>query len=211
MPLARRNMAPFLRRRLAMKARGISILLMVLAIGLSSAARAADFGQPLMLVATPHLNHAVYGGSVLFAAPIGDGRHIGFIVNRPTQMRLGQLFPEHTPSQKIPDPVYFGGPSDSGLLFAIVERNENPGGISMPLGRGLFLTFDGATVDRIIESEPQHARFFTGLVVWRSGELEDEVKRGLWYVGKPEASVVLRKSTKGLWEEMVTRSQMAAT
>src|SRR6185436_4413470 len=140
--------------------------------------------------------------------PIGDGRHIGFIINRPTKVKLGQLFPEHEPSQKIAEPVFFGGPSDSGLLFAIVQRGESPGGATLPLGRGLYLTFDGATVDRIIETEPDHARFYTGLVVWRPGELQEEVGRGMWYVRQPEASVVLRRSTKNLWEEMVTRSRL---
>jgi putative AlgH/UPF0301 family transcriptional regulator len=189
---------------------GASVLVLCLALAASAMAQATDVGRPVMLVAKPQLNHAVYGASILIAAPIGDGRHIGFFVNKPTQTRLGQLFPEHQPSQKIADPVYFGGPADTGLLFAITGRSESPGGVSMPLGLGMFLTFDGATVDRIIESEPGQARFFTGLVVWRSGELEDEVRRGLWYVRNPEASVVLRKSTKGLWEEMVTRAQMAA-
>jgi putative transcriptional regulator len=187
-----------------------AIVAMLLALFMCAAARAADVGLPVMLVAKPQLNHAVYGASVLIAAPIGDGRHIGFLVNRPTQMKLGQLFPDHGASQKIGDPVYFGGPADSGLLFAITGRASSPGGITLPLGRDLFLTFDGATVDQIIETQPDHARFFTGLVVWRPGELEDEVRRGLWYVGKPDASVVLRKSTKGLWEEMVTRSEMLA-
>jgi putative transcriptional regulator len=173
-------------------------------------ARAADAGSPLMLTASPQLAHAVYGGTVVVAAPIGDGRHIGFIVNRPTKMRLGQLFPEHQPSQKVIDPVFFGGPADMGMLFALVERNDSPGGLSMPVAPGLYLTFDGATVDRIIEKEPDHARFFSGLVVWRAGELEDEIRRGLWYATKPEAGVALRKQTKGLWEEMVTRARMVS-
>jgi putative transcriptional regulator len=188
--------------------RTLKSLLVLVSVALLSQVRAADLGQPVMLVASPQLSHAIYGGSVIVAAPIGDSLHIGFIVNRPTKVKLGQLFPEHPPSQKVGDPVYFGGPADAGLLFAIVERNESPGGATLPLASGLYLTFDGATVDRIIETEPDHARFYTGLVTWRPGELQDEVARGLWYVVKPEASVVLRRSTKNLWDEMITRSRL---
>jgi putative transcriptional regulator len=190
--------------------RTLKTLLVLAAFSLFAHARAADLGQPVMLVASPQLNHAIYGGSVIVAAPIGDGLHIGFIVNRPTKIKLGQLFPEHSPSQKVVDPVYFGGPADAGLLFAIVERGESPGGATLPLANGLFLTFDGPTVDRIIETEPEHARFYTGLVTWRPGELQDEVSRGLWYVVKPEASIVLRHSTQHLWDEMLTRSRLSA-
>lgn len=173
-------------------------------------AHAADLSRPMMLVASPELNDPVYGQSVVLAAPIGEDRHIGFIVNRPTESRLGQLFPDDAPSQKVPGPVFFGGPTDANKLFAIVERPESPGGISLQLAANLFSTFDRATVDRIISGDPQHARFFTGLVIWRTGELEQEIHRGLWYLAKPDASAVLRESTGGLWEELLERSRAAA-
>ena len=183
---------------------GLLLLFAVLA-----PAHAAHVLAPVMLVATPQLHHAVYGGSVILVFPVGEDRHIGFILNRPTERKLGELFPGHAPSQKIAGPVFFGGPAVSKMLFAIVNRNENPGGVSLELERGLFAIFDGATVDRVIESEPEHARFYTGLVTWQPGELAQEINRGLWYVGKPDAGVVLRKSTSGLWEELVSRLRVA--
>jgi hypothetical protein len=41
-------------------------------------------------------------------------------------MTLGQLFPEDGPSQKVVDPVYLGGPLSPQVLFALVERKQNP-------------------------------------------------------------------------------------
>ncbi len=183
---------------------------LVFAFAAAIPALATDLSQPVMLVAAPELRDPVYGRSVLLVAPIGEDRHIGFIVNRPTASRLGQLFPEDVPSQKVTGPVFFGGPTDSNKLFAIVERPESPGGISLQLASNLFSTFDRDTVDRIIRADPEHARFFTGLVIWQSGELEQEIHRGLWYLAKPDASAVLRKPSGGLWEEMLDRSRAAA-
>jgi putative AlgH/UPF0301 family transcriptional regulator len=80
----------------------------------------------------------------------------------------------------------------------------------MELMPGLYAAFDGDTVDRIIESQPERARFVAGLVAWRPGELREEIKRGLWYVLKPDAALVLRKPTDGLWEELVQRLERAA-
>ncbi len=173
-------------------------------------ARAADLSRPVMLVAAPELNDPVYGRSVLLVAPIGEDRHIGFIVNRPTASRLGQLFPQDGPSQKVAGPVFFGGPTDSNKLFAIVEQPESPGGISLQLATNLFSTFDRDTVDRIIRADPGHARFFTGLVIWQPGELEQEIHRGFWYLAKPDASAVLRKPSGELWQEMLDRGRAAA-
>lgn len=184
-------------------------LLMFAAALLAWPAQAAHVLAPIMLVATPQMRHAIYGNSVVLVLPMGEDRHIGFIINRPTDRKLGQLFPEHEPSKKVPDPVFYGGPSVSKMVFAIVNRSDNPGGMSLEVARGLFAIFDGATVDRMIESESDHARFFTGLVTWQPGELAQEINRGLWYVAKPDANVVLRKPTQGLWEEMVSRLRVA--
>jgi putative AlgH/UPF0301 family transcriptional regulator len=65
-------------------------------------------------------------------------------------------------------------------------------------------------VDRVIEKQAGQARFFAGMVLWRPGELEEEIKRGLWFVQDPKADIVLRKSTDGLWEELLGRSERKA-
>jgi putative AlgH/UPF0301 family transcriptional regulator len=186
------------------------ICLVVLACALPalaalSAARAADLGGPVMLVAKPELGE-FYRGTVLFARPIANGQHVGFIINRPTPVTLSKLFPEHAPSQKVVDPVFLGGPVYSNMIFAVVQGTTSPGGRSVPLLDDMFLATDVETVDRIIEQDAHHARFIAGLVAWQPGELEHEVKSGFWYVLEPDPDLVFRKSTDGLWEELVRRS-----
>jgi len=75
------------------------------------------------------------------------------------------------------------------------------------LTQGLYLAFDSTIVDRIIESQPQQARFFAGMVLWQPRELAEEVRRGLWFVLDAQPEILLRKSTDGLWEELVGRSE----
>lgn len=170
-----------------------------------TAARAADLAGPVMLVAKPELGE-FYRGTVLFATPIANGQHVGFIINRPTQLTLGKLFPEHAPSQKLINPVFLGGPVYTNTLFAVVHRASSPGGRSMPLADDMFLAMDTTTVDRIIEQDGDGARYLAGLVAWQPGELEHEVKNGFWFVIDADADLVFRKSTDGMWEELVRRS-----
>jgi putative transcriptional regulator len=175
------------------------------AIAALPAARAADTSGPLILVAKPELGE-FYRASVLFVRPIGNGQHIGFIINRPTPVTLARLFPDHAPSRKITDPVYLGGPMHSDTIFAVVHRDGNPGGHSMPLFGDMFLAVDVDVVDKIIEKAPAQARFIAGLVAWQPGELDSEVQRGFWYMADPDPELVFRKSYEGLWEDMVRRS-----
>jgi putative AlgH/UPF0301 family transcriptional regulator len=182
---------------------------MVLAL-CASLASAQDTTQTVLLVAKRQLQDRLYGSTILIARPLGGERHVGFIVNKPTTMTLGKLFPKHGPSQKIVDPVYLGGPTGPEVIFAMVKGRESPGGRSLQLAPGLYLAFDSAVVDHIIESQPQQARFFAGMVLWAPNELDQEIKRGLWYVLDPQPELLLRKTTDGLWEELVGRSERKA-
>lgn len=187
---------------------GIATVILALLAAMSGLARAEDLSGPVILVAKPELRDKLYGSSILVATPLGGEEHIGFIVNRPTTTSLGAMLPQHGPAQKVIDPVYLGGPAGSQQIFAMVRRPDSPGGHSFALMPGLFLAFDVAVLDRIIEAEPDHARFMAGLVAWREGELRAEIEAGAWYVLKPDAALVMR-DPEGLWEELVRRARLA--
>ena len=172
-------------------------------------AAAADIDEPVILVAKRQLQDRFYGHTILVARPIGNDQHIGFIVNRPTKITLGQLFPQHGPSQKVPDPVYVGGPINAESIFALVQSKKNPGGRSVKLVDDLFAVVDGNIVDNVIENDYNRARFVAGLVAWRAGELQDEIKRGAWFVLDADPAVVMSKPD-GLWEEMVKNAEIRA-
>jgi len=174
------------------------------------ASAAAAPGEPMLLVAKRSFEDPVYGATIVLAKPVQGGGHVGFIVNRPTKMSLAQLFPEHEASKKVADPLFLGGTQDMNLVFALVETQGNRKDGTIRIAPDLFLAYETKAVDRIIESESDHARFFLGMVVWRPGQLDDELDRGLWYVDEPEAKLVLRRKTDGLWEELLLRLEARA-
>ena len=154
------------------------------------------------------LRDNIYGSTILVVKAIGGDRHVGFIVNRPAGVPLAKLFPDHGPSQNLTDSVYFGRPVGADKIYALVRRSDSPPGKSVELLPGLYLVVDSQAVDRVIESQADHARFVAGLVVWRAGELAEEVKAGAWYVLEAHADAAMR-SPEGLWEELVQRLRSA--
>jgi putative transcriptional regulator len=181
------------------------VLLLAVILTCSGLSRAADLSQPLILVAKPELRDNGFAATILVVRPLGDDAHAGFIINRPTQTSLGELFPGHDHSQKVAAPVYVGGPLAQDAIFALVQRLDAPGGKSVEILPGLFVALDEPTVDRIMETESHHARFVAGLVAWRSGELASEIAQGAWYVLDADAALAMR-NPEGLWEELVQRS-----
>lgn len=181
----------------------------LLALTGGSAVQAAD--ESVMLVAKPELQgDPLYSSTILIAKPLPDGRALGFIVNRPTSVKLGELFPQDAPSQKVIEPVFVGGPVGTNMIFALVQTTDTPGEGAVQLAPNLFLAIDAPLVDKIIRAQPEQARFFAGFVVWEPGELNAELKRGFWYEMEPDARVLMRKATDGLWEDLLGQSQKRA-
>jgi putative transcriptional regulator len=161
----------------------------------------------IILIAHPAFRDLEYRQTVLVAAPAPNGGHVGVILNRPTRRSLGSLFPEHEPSKKVADPVYYGGPFSRGALVALVRADNTPGSGSVLLMKNLYLAFRANTIDQVIEATPNEARYFVGYVGWRPGELRGEIDRGLWSVANADLEVIFRKDTEGLWEELLQQSK----
>lgn len=173
------------------------------AIAQSKDAQSTDDETAVFLVAAPRLVDASYRHTVLLVTPTDNDRHIGFIINRPTQRSLSSLFPQHEPSKKVTDPVFFGGPMSRSALFAVVKGPNSPGSGSVKLMKDLFFTMRVDVVDKVIENSPNEARYYVGYVEWRPGELRYEINRGLWHVMNPDVSTIFRKNTDNLWEELI--------
>jgi len=182
-------------------------LIALVALVVTGTPALADGDDAMILIAHPQFRDLEYRQTVLVAAPAPSGGHVGVILNRPTRRSLGSLFPEHEPSKRVADPVYYGGPFSRGALVALVRSDNAPGTGSVLLMKNLYLAFRANTIDHVIETTPNEARYFVGYVGWRPGELKGEIDRGLWSVTGADLDLVFRKDTDGLWEELLQQSK----
>jgi putative transcriptional regulator len=186
-------------------------LLTSFALLVAAVPASAQEDDAVLLVAHPAFRDLDYRQTVVLASPAPNGGHIGVILNRPTKRSLGSLFPDHEPSKKVVDPVYYGGPFSRGALVALVRTDQNPGGGSVLVMKNLYLAFRANTIDQVIESTPNDARYYVGYIGWRPGELKGEIERGLWSVLSADSDMVFRKDMDGLWEEMLQQSRRIRT
>lgn len=163
--------------------------------------------EAVVLVAVPEFQDPLWRRTVLLAAPMSFGGHVGLILNRPTRLSLSTVIPQHASSKKVVDPVYFGGPFSAATIVVVVPRGEAPGAGAVPLGEGLSLAYDAKLIHRIIDQTPNDARYFAGLVIWLPGELRTEIDGGLWTLHQADASIVLRRDTDRLWPELTNAAR----
>ena len=140
--------------------------------------------------------------AAVLIVPVEGDRHIGVIVNRPTRRSLSSLFPEHQPSKKVAEPVFFGGPMSRGAVVALVHSEKEPARGAIGLTKEMYLAMTVNIVDKVIEETPNDARYYVGYIVWRPGELRSEIDRKVWNVVNASPDVVFRKDTSNLWEEL---------
>ena len=193
--------------RMVCSLRSLVALMVAVAAAPWPAAALAQDDDAILLVAHPAFRDLDYRQTVLLAAPGPNGGHVGVILNRPTRRPLSSLFPQHEPSKKVIEPVYYGGPFSRGALVALVKTDAAPGAGSVQLMKNLYMAFRVNTIDQVIESRPNDARYYVGYVGWRPGELKAEIDRGIWSVLSADLEVVFRKDMDGLWEEMLQQTR----
>ncbi len=185
----------------------IAVIFLACAAAWAMPAFAQDDDAAMLLVAHPAFRDLDYRQTVLLAAPGPNGGHVGVILNRPTRRSLSSLFPEHEPSKKVMDPVHYGGPFSRGALVALIKTDAAPGAGTLQVMKNLYMAFRVNTIDQVIESRPNDARYYVGYVGWRPGELKTEIDRGIWSVLGADLDVVFRKDMEGLWEEMLRQTR----
>jgi len=182
----------------------------LLLASMSHIAGAQQTDEPLVLVAVPQLG-GFYQRTVLIAVPIDGDRHVGFIINRPTEVSMSRLFPQHDPSRKVAKPIYLGGPEMPTSIFAMLKASDNPGGADFTVVPGVQVVAQAKSIDKIIEQTPNAARYYVGFVAWRPGELQQELDRGFWFVQPAQPNLMFREDVAKMWEELLARSSRVRT
>src|SRR5579885_2158734 len=121
----------------------VLIALLAAAVLPGRPARAAGPARPAptyFLVAQPDLPDPMFSQSVvLMLPPTGTELVVGLIVNKPTKIKLGDLFPDNRALKQRSDLAYFGGPVDITTPLALVHTSRAPDG-AVPLFKDVYLS-----------------------------------------------------------------------
>ncbi|HYT97878.1 MAG TPA: YqgE/AlgH family protein, partial [Casimicrobiaceae bacterium] len=131
-----------------------------------------------------------------------NGGHVGFIINRPTDVKLATLFPDDTRSRGLDAAVSIGGPMLPRAIFALTHMAPEGDSDTVTLMPGLVAVLDAAGVGHVLETTANDARYFIGLVVWAPDELEQQISAGAWDVKNADPNLVLRAKSDRLLQEL---------
>jgi len=160
-----------------------------------------------LLVATPLLVDPNFDHTVVLLLDVDDEGALGVVLNRPSPVPVHEVLPGWSDVLTGPDVLFQGGPvgTDSALAVADVL----PGDEQEPVGfRRLFGAtgiVDLDTPTEIMAPALSHLRIFAGYAGWGSGQLQDEIEEGSWYVFPARPDDLFGTDPGSLWSRVLRR------
>jgi putative transcriptional regulator len=165
------------------------------------------------LVAQPDLPDPMFQQSViLMLPPTGTPLVIGLIVNKPTKMKLGDLFPDISALKKRTDTAYFGGPVDITTPLVAFQSSQ-ASSKSTTLFKNVYLTVESSVIMGLLKGphSGQDMRVYLGRAQWTKDQLHDEMMENSWYTVPSDPSLVFSADPAKVWHTLVQQAQMIKT
>jgi putative transcriptional regulator len=162
----------------------------------------------VLLVARSEVRDPFFRQSVVLMLPLARGPLVvGVIVNKPTKVQLGRLFPENLAAENRSELAYFGGPVDVAVA-SVVFRSETAPKNALHLYNKVYLTFDAGLIDSYLKKPERSStlRLFLGRAQWAPEQLKDEFSRGGWYRMEADGDLVFTSDPNSLWRDLHTQA-----
>jgi putative transcriptional regulator len=178
-----------------------SIVLLLLACACPGASNGAP-ARGSLLIAPPASADNDFARTVVLVLHKDEHGSIGIVLNRPVKMRLAEVFPEIREGKGLDQQAWAGGPVMLGIN-ALLRTARPPNGADTLLpGVSLLATRDLMHAQIAAGTPPSAFRVYVGLCGWGPGQLEDEMRRGLWRVALANAAVVFDPAPDTLWTRL---------
>jgi putative transcriptional regulator len=159
-----------------------------------------------LLVATPSLDDPNFTRTVILVLQHDDDGALGVVVNRATPVPVGDVLPTWSSLATAPPVLFQGGPvaRNSALgLARVLDADGEPIGwrrLDGPLG-----LVDLDTPTELVSGGLGDLRIFAGYAGWGSGQLEDEIDTGSWFVVDALPGDAFVADPTALWRSVLRR------
>jgi putative transcriptional regulator len=187
--------------------RRAAAFLLALALGGPAMAQQNLPANGLLLIAKPTLTDPSFTKTVVLVTQTEDGSTVGVIINRPSPLKLSQFLPQEYPAQNYRDPIFIGGPVMRQAIIAVYRAETEPAAAAFHVLKKIYLTMHPDNIKQLLAAQDAQYRLYAGFSGWMPRQLESEVERDGWYLLPADESMVFRKNTEGLWDELVERAE----
>jgi putative transcriptional regulator len=124
---------------------------------------------------------------------------MGFVLNKPIDMKVDQLLPDFPP---FDFDVYFGGPVGHDTIHYVHTKGDLLEG-SLKIREGLYWGGNFEKLKFLISNKvisDQDIKFFVGYSGWSQGQLSGELEMGSWVVDEMDNNYLINIPHDQLWK-----------
>jgi putative transcriptional regulator len=156
-----------------------------------------------LLLASPTLLDPNFLRTVVLVGVHNDDGAMGVILNRPSNVTVGEAVPQLEQAVGALEQVYVGGPVQPTSIVVLAEfADPDPAGL-LVLGRIGFPAAD-AGLEELPEATLR-GRVFAGYAGWSGGQLDAELADGDWIAHTATPEDVFTDVPDDLWSRVLTR------
>lgn len=182
--------------------------LLAVFLGLPACAAQENKDKVDLLVARTEVRDPYFHHSVVLMLPETQTQLVvGLIINKPTRLTVGKLFPDTPELKGRTESAYFGGPvaiRTPSIVFRSSTEPEN----AVKLYGNVYLTFDSDLITKAFKGprSGSRTRLFLGRAQWAPGQLQNEIRQGGWYRIQAEGNLVFSAHPENLWSTLHSRA-----
>lgn len=172
-----------------------------------------------LLVATPVIGDPNFERTVVFLLDHGEDGALGLVVNRPTDVALGESLPQWEHLCAEPAVVFVGGPVDQAQAIGLgrpaagAPLDGPPAGESDDAWSPLLAAVGsvGPLATLALDADPrltpglEAVRIYVGYAGWGAGQLEAELDQDAWIVAKARPGDLWSDTPEDLWRTVLRR------
>ncbi|MCG8461564.1 MAG: YqgE/AlgH family protein [Holophagales bacterium] len=159
----------------------------------------ATLETPVFLLAMPQVLDPFFRRSVVLLIRHEEDGSLGFIVNRPTELKIADILEDLEVEWQGDDEscAFFGGPvsPEMGTLVFLDPTAEDDDAISP----GVSMSQSMADLEAVSNMRPESYRLFLGYAGWGEGQLEQEILRNDWLIAPVDRDLIFSGSTDQVW------------
>lgn len=159
-----------------------------------------------LLIASPSLADPEFFRTVVFLIEHDESGTVGVIINRPSRTPVGHVLPDWQDVMTEPSVVFNGGPvqPDGALGLGQLAASADVGNGLRAVSGGLALVDLDANAEEAAHGA-QKLRVFAGHAGWSSGQLDEEINGGGWFVVHGGLDDVFSSRPGLLWRSVLRR------
>ena len=156
-----------------------------------------------LLLASPALHDPNFRRTVVLVGAHSEEGAMGVVLNRPSEVTVGEAVPQLEPAVDDEEPVYLGGPVQTSSIVLLGEfLDPSPAGL-LVLGRIGFPAPE-AGIEELAQATARR-RVFAGYAGWGEGQLDSELAQGDWIAHPALPDDVFTEAPEELWSTVMAR------